>query len=255
MSIFTNINLFPKIALCGLVLLTACNVPGPGAIPGEPFDPFEDNNRKTHAFNKSIDSAILRPSGNAYSGIPDELQQSVSNFSDNLSLPGEAVNKLLQGDLLGMLQNSYRFLVNTTLGMGGLFDPASDFGIEHAPADFGETLFVWGVPEGAFVELPLLGPSTERAAAGKVVDLFTNPLSYVLPSPEKYIGNVASVASKVGDRGNYSATVDAILYESVDSYAQSRTIYLQNRRFDLGDEGGDAYLDPYDDPYGDPYAE
>ncbi len=248
-------SILHTLGLFGVVALTACTTPGPNAVPGEPFDPFEVGNRKTHEFNKSLDRTLLRPSGDAYSNIPDDIQTSVSNFADNLALPSEAVNKLLQGDLLGMLQNSYRFLVNSTLGFGGLFDPATDFGVPAAPTDFGETLFVWGVQEGAYVELPFVGPSTERAAVGKVVDLFTNPLSYVLPSPEKYVGNVASLASKIGDRGRYADTIDSILYDSVDSYAQSRTIYLQNRRFDLGDEGGDAYLDPYDDPYGDPYAE
>lgn len=243
------------VALMGALGLAACTTPGPNAIAGEPFDPFEEGNRKTHAFNKAIDRAVLRPSGNAYGAIPEDIQTGISNFAANLALPSEAVNKLLQGDVPGLLQNSYRFLVNTTLGLGGVFDPATYFGVPAATTDFGETLYVWGAQEGAYVELPFVGPSTERAAVGKIVDLFTNPLSYILPSPEKFIGTGAGLASKIGDRGRYADTIDSILYDSVDSYAQSQTIYLQNRRYGLGDEGSDAYLDPYDDLYGDPYEE
>jgi phospholipid-binding lipoprotein MlaA len=128
---------------------------------------------------------------------------------------------------------------------------------EATDTDFGETLHVWGAREGAYVELPVLGPSTERDTWGMVVDVFTNPLTYVLESPENYYGTVASVSSGLSNRGRYAATIDSILYDSADSYAQARSLYLQNRRFELGGSGGDAYLDPYDDPYGtineDPY--
>ena len=139
-----------------------------------------------------------------------------------------------------------RFVINSTLGFGGLFDVASDFGIEDHETDFGETLHVWGAGEGAYVELPFLGPSTQRDAVGKVVDLFTNPLSYTLDDPESYYGPVASVASGLGNRGRFSDTIDSILYDSADSYAQARLIYLQNRRFELGQEDQGAEIDPFE---------
>ncbi|MDU8927615.1 VacJ family lipoprotein [Alisedimentitalea sp. MJ-SS2] len=242
--------------LAAVVVLSACSVPGPGEAPDGIHDPYETVNRSNHEFNRTIDRRLLRPAGKGYStAIPAPVADTVSNFASNLSLPGTVVNNLLQGNLGGAFQNTFRFAFNTVFGIGGLGDPASAFGAHEVETDFGETLHVWGVPEGAFVELPILGPSTERDAVGKVVDLFTNPLSYVLPSPEKYYGTGASLAAKVGDRGRYSETIDSILYDSADSYAQARLIYLQNRRFELGGDDDSAYVDPYDDPYGDPYAE
>lgn len=246
-------------AIAGLLAalaLSACSVPGPGEAPGGIYDPHEEVNRANHQLNLALDRALVRPAGKGYAkAIPEPVQDSVSNFASNLSLPGTVVNNVLQGDLNGAGQNTLRFVFNTIFGIGGLGDPASEMGLDAVDTDFGATLDVWGVPEGAYVELPVLGPSTERDAVGSVVDLFTNPLSYVLPSPEKYAGTGAKVLAKVGDRGRYSDTVDSILYESADSYAQERLIYLQNRRFELGGDDGSAYVDPYDDPYGDPYAD
>ncbi|MDQ2090633.1 MlaA family lipoprotein [Marimonas arenosa] len=250
-----DLKRFLTIAVAALAL-TACSVPGPGGAPDGVHDPYEDVNRRNHELNRALDRTFVRSAGKGYSGIvPEPVQEGVSNFASNLSLPGTVVNNVLQGDLAGAGQNTLRFVFNTVIGIGGLGDPAGELGLYEVETDFGETLHVWGVPEGAFVELPVLGPSTERDAVGKVVDLFTNPLSYVLPSPEKYYGTAAKLAARVGDRGRYSDTVDSILYESADSYAQSRLIYLQNRRFELGGDDSSAYVDPYDDPYGDPYAD
>ena len=211
-----------------------------------PYDPHEAVNRQNHELNRSLDKALLRPAGVGYSqAMPDDLEDSVSNFASNLSLPGNVVNNLLQGNIEGAFRNSVRFVVNSTLGFAGLFDAAGDFGIEEVPGDFGQTLHVWGVPEGAYVELPLLGPSTERDAVGKIVDLATNPLSYVLPTPERYVGTASRAIAGVGARGRFADTIDSVLYESADSYAQARQIYLQNRRFQL--EGASALDEP--DPF------
>lgn len=210
-------------------------------------DPYEDANRKTHAFNKTLDRALVRPAARGYSSIlPDEIEDSVGHFATNLGQPSVAVNSLLQGDLRGTGIATSRFLINTVLGIGGLFDAASDFGVEEHDTDFGETLYVWGVGEGPYVELPVLGPSSARETTGWVVDLFTNPLSYALDSPEKYYSTGASVAKRLSDRGRYSDTVDSILYESADSYAQARLIYMQNRRFELGAEDASAEIDPFE---------
>jgi phospholipid-binding lipoprotein MlaA len=136
--------------------------------------------------------------------------------------------------------------VNATLGLGGILDVASDLGLAEDSSDFGETLHVWGLPEGAYLELPLFGPSTERDAVGDVVDLFTNPLDYVLPPRPRQAKTAVRIVAKVGERGEFSDTVDSILYDSADSYAQLRLIYLQNRRFDLGDASDSTidYIDP-----------
>ena len=241
--------------------VTGCT-PTPANHPsGEVFDPYEDQNRQTHAFNRALDRNFVRPAGKGYSGfIPDDVENMIGRFAFNLSIPGAVVNNILQGNMKGATEDTYRFVVNTTIGLGGLFDTATELNMPQATdADFGQTLHVWGVREGAYLELPLIGPSTERAAAGKVVDIFTNPLSYVLDDPENYAIPVTSAASGLSDRGRYADTIDSILYESADSYAQARSLYNQNRRFKLGGGSGGALEDPYDAQLGalpeDPYDE
>ncbi|MEI4197477.1 VacJ family lipoprotein [Roseovarius sp. E0-M6] len=238
-----------------LVLLTACAKPDPAVMRQTHYDPWEEENREVHAFNRSLDRALVRPAGKGYTkAVPDDIELVVTRFSENLSLPGAIVNNILQGNGLGATTDTYRFLVNTTLGLGGFFDPATELNMPaKTDADFGQTLYTWGINEGPYMELPLLGPSTTRDAVGKTVDLFTNPLTYALPSPESYYGTAASVSSGLSARGQYSDTIDSILYESADSYAASRSIYLQNRRFKLGKGRDETYLDPYESVAGDPY--
>lgn len=239
--------------------LAACSAPPASHPPGEPWDPYEESNRETHEFNKAFDRNVFRPVARGYSAfMPDDIETGISRFSFNLSIPGAIVNNILQGNMRGATEDTYRFVVNTTFGLGGVFDTATELGMPEATeADFGETLHVWGVPEGAYVERPIFGPSTERDLAGSIVDLFTNPLDYFIQDPESYYNAGLSVSSRLSERGRFSDTIDSVLYDSADSYAQGRSLYLQNRRFELGDSSGGAYLDPYDDPYGqafeDPY--
>ncbi len=208
-------------------------------------DPFEQSNRKVHAFNKK-----LAGSGNGSgiaSAVPFEFQTIVHNISQNLSMPQVAVNSALQGDGRGFALASYRFLVNSTLGIAGIADAASEFKVPQHETDFGETLYVWGVAEGPYYELPLIGPSTRRDAAGRVVDLFTNPLSYSLNSPEKYVGTVTGFADKVFKSSRRSEVISDVLEGSADSYSQARLIYLQKRRYELSRRTGAPV--EYDDPY------
>jgi len=212
------------------------------------FDPYERTNRTIHGFNKVIDRAIFRPASNGYVTIfPPSVVTSFSHFSQYLSLPGDIVNAVLQGDMRTAGHATMRFLINTTVI--GLGDPATDFEIPPVDTDFGETLHVWGFKPGAYIELPLLGPSNTRDAVGTVVDFFTNPLSMASNPPIENLGLYAEVLERMDSRGNFSDTVDSILYDSADSYAQARIIYMQNRRFELEGDNPDAYLDPYDDPY------
>jgi phospholipid-binding lipoprotein MlaA len=235
------------LGLLAALMLGAC---APSIAPDAINDPNEAQNRATHEFNKGVDRHALRPSAMAYGKLPQPVRQGVANFAGNLDLPGEVVNGLLQGRPHHALENTFRFAVNTTVGIGGLFDPASAMGARGKSTDFGETLHVWGVREGAYVELPLLGPSTTRDTLGLIGDIALNPVSRLVPEPERYVGTVAGAASTLGDRFTYSETVDSILYDSADSYAQARLLYLQNRRFELGQTGGeDDFIDPYEDPY------
>ena len=237
----------------GLVAAVAgCTAAGPDHPPGTPFDPYEAQNRKTHAFNRGLDRAVIRPVSRGYAkAMPDDIETVISRFATNLSLPRAVVNNILQGNMRGATEDSYRFVVNTTVGLGGFFDPATELGMPQATdADFGQTLHVWGVAEGAYTELPVLGPSTERDFAGLVVDVFTDPLGYVIAKPERYYGSAAKTGRLLSERNNRSDTIDSVLYDSADSYAQLRSLYLQKRRFELNGAGGEAYLDPYDNPYG-----
>ncbi len=239
-----------------LALLGACGAPDPAVTRGAPYDPYEQSNRLNHERNKRIDRAVLRPVAAGYSAfVPDDVETVISNFSTNLSLPGAMVNNILQGNGVGLTSDFYRFLVNSTLGLGGLIDVATDLNMPaKSDADFGQTLYVWGVHEGPYVELPLLGPSTSRAAAGRVVDLFTNPLGYAIEDPEAYYALGARGARALSGRGRYSESIDSVLYDSADSYAATRSLYLQNRRYKVGSSGSGAYLDPYDTTGGTPAA-
>lgn len=238
------------VLLISLSLLGACASSNDVVSSASVYDPYEETNRKVHAFNRGVDKVLLRPASTGYGTlIHEDLRLLVSNFADNLELPGDVVNNLLQGDLRSAGNNSFRFVFNTVFGLGGIAAPADAIGVPRRETDFGETFHVWGLNEGAYVELPLLGPSTTRDAVGTVLDFALNPVSRALPSPESHIGTASKVADLMGDRYELRGSIDAILYESADSYAQARILYLQNRRFELGSSEEDTYLDPYDDPY------
>lgn len=229
--------------LCALAVTAGCTPAPPG---GGVNDPFEETNRAVHAFNKGLDRAVLRQAGAAGTAIPEEITTPIANFADNVGLPGMVANGLLQGDIGGSATNTMRFLLNTTIGIGGLFDPAGAIGLAEESTDFGETLFVWGVPEGAYIELPVLGPSTERAAAGRIIDMVFDPLQHVGTPVQLEYGTIARIANLGLKRGTYMETVDSFLYDSADSYAQARLAYLQNRRFELGQEPPAATeIDPF----------
>ncbi len=214
-------------------------------------DPYEATNRKTHKINRSLDRAIVRPISNAYGkSAPGPLRKGVSNVASNLSLPSTVLNNLLQFRIEEAGANTFRFLVNSTFGFAGLLDVATEAGIARDPSDFGETLHVWGVKEGTYLELPILGPSTSRQAAGRVVDTLTNPLNFVLEGQDRAAATGSTVLARFGDRYQFRDLVDSVLYESEDSYAQARLLYLQNRRFALTGETQLDDVDPYEDVYG-----
>jgi phospholipid-binding lipoprotein MlaA len=238
-------------ALAAAAFLAGCAAPPATGIN----DPDEAQNREVHAFNRAVDRTLFKPASGAYGGVvPEPVRQGVSNFAGNLDLPGDVVNNVLQGRLGKAAENTLRFAINTTIGIGGLFDPARALGVNGDPTDFGETLHVWGAAEGAYHELPFLGPSTDRDTMGALVDFALNPVRLAFPDDAGAATTAAAVASTLGDRYRFSGTFDSILYDSADSYAQARLLYLQNRRFELGQEAGtdgtgDDFVDPYEDPY------
>lgn len=210
-------------------------------------DPFEVQNRQIHEFNKLVDAVALRPVSEIYgTAVPAPIRDIVDNSANNLALPSYAVNHVLQGEIGDALTTSARFVLNTTVGIAGLFDPATDLGLFEKSTDFGETLGVWGVAEGPYLELPLLGGSTVRDTVGIAVDFAIDPLRYVIPSPEREYLFLLKGVDLVGDRHTYSDLVDVLLYESADSYAAQRLTYLQNKRRNLE---GETVLDDLEDPY------
>jgi phospholipid-binding lipoprotein MlaA len=259
MALYRFLNLplvkvyYPMIKISAIVLLATVTL---GACTTAPqgvsvHDPFEVQNRQTHAFNKSVSDKFSGAGGGAGDAIPTEVTDRVVDFADNVSLPGMVVNGLLQGDLNGAVTNATRFLINTTVGVLGLFDPADAVGVTEQETDFGETLAVWGVTEGAYLELPFLGPTTERALFGRVVDIFLDPLESVGTKAQIEYATVGKLAGRVIKVTQASDTIDSVLNDSADSYAQLRLIYLQNRRFELGTTMPEDAVDPYDDIFGD----
>ncbi|WP_374645139.1 VacJ family lipoprotein [Tabrizicola sp.] len=248
----------PRVGLLAVLAMQAglagcAGAPGPDGIN----DPYEATNRKVHAFNLGVDRALVGPAAEGYgSVVPAPVQRVVGNVADTLDLPGDIANNLLQLRIADAGQNSLRLTMNLIFGIGGLFDFSTAIGLPGKPTDFGETLHVWGVGEGVYVELPFAGPSTARDAAGMAVDVVLNPVRLALPDKEATAATVLKLFSRLGDRNRYSDTIDSILYESADSYAQGRLLYLQNRRFELGQEtgaaegaGDEGFIDPYEDPY------
>jgi phospholipid-binding lipoprotein MlaA len=243
LTLFRLANFRVFCVLSAIAALTACTAP----TPGEQFnDPYEGTNRSVHAFNKGLDRVILRPAGQVATAVPEEFTGPVANFADNVGLPSMIANGLLQADIGGSATNTMRFLLNTTVGIGGLFDPAGAIGLNEESTDFGETLAVWGMPEGAYVELPVFGPSTERDAVGTIVDLVFDPLQSVGTASQLKYGTGARVAGLAISRGTFMDIFDSVLYESADSYTQARLAYLQNRRFELGEAPSAASeIDPF----------
>lgn len=233
-------------AVAALGLLAACGTP---PVASGINDPMEPTNRAIHGLNKGLDRVLVRPGSKVYGAVvPGPVRQGVSNLSDTLDLPGDIVNDVLQGNVEDAGSNFARLAVNVVFGLGGLLDVATDAGIPRASTDFGETLHVWGAPEGAFLVVPLAGPTTERDLVGKVVDFVIDPMNSAFPEPEKYYVAAGKLAGKVADRQRYGDVIDDILYGSADSYAQMRLMYLQNRHYELGIEA--EVFDPYEDPYG-----
>lgn len=232
------------------VFLAGCTANRP---PGNgPDDPFETSNREVHEFNKAFDKAVFRPVSRAYGTVvPGYFRQRLNNIQSHFGLPADTINSALQGRGENAVHSFFRFLVNTTVGVLGIFDPATSLGLEDRSTDFGETLYVWGTGEGAYLEVPFFGPYTQRDLAGDVVDVIINPLSFIgLSAPEAYIPAGTYVTEAIDYRYEFSDSVDSVLYDSADSYSQLRLIYLENRRYQLGDTTSSEAIDPYEELYG-----
>jgi len=244
----------PGLAVVLLLLtLGACARP---PVPADPVDPFEATNRAWFEANLALGRAVMPSSGAAEAADPEApiaperprpVRRAVRNLGANLSIPSTVVNDLLQFRIDRALTNSMRFAVNTTVGLGGLFDPATAIGLHGRRSDFGETLHVWGMGEGAYVVLPLIGPSTERDALGMVFDMMISPWSPFVGERERRAISAARWAGRLAGMSENADLLDANVIRAADPYAQARLLYLQSRRYHLGVETEDDGFDPYDD--------
>lgn len=202
--------------------------------PSEFHDPMEGFNRRIFAFNLSLDRAILQPTARGYRWIvPKAGRRSVTNFINNLDSPVVLANDLLQGEFSRGFTTTSRFVLNSTFGIGGLFDVARGEGLERHTEDFGQTLAVWGVGSGPYLMIPALGPSDPRDAFGMVVDQVFDPATWAGGNDIKYAKAGLFALNIVSDREATMDQFNQIERTSIDFYAQIRSIYFQTRRNEI----------------------
>ena len=220
-------------ALKRLVGLFAClavtlSILGGCATGRDPRDPFEPVNREVYRFNDAVDQEVLRPAARGYRYIvPQFIRSSVSNFFSNLNDVVVALNNLLQGKFTRAYSDFGRVAINSTIGVLGLFDVASEAGIEKHDEDFGQTLGYWGIGDGPFLMLPLMGPSTGRDAVGRVGDYFTDAVTYVDPTGAR----LGLWGTRIVNRRAELLDASTVLQTAaLDPYEFTRDAYLQRRR-------------------------
>ena len=195
--------------------------------PGQRLDPWENWNRKVFNFNEDVDNAVLKPVATLYADVvPQPVRRSVTNFFNNFSDAWSAINNMLQGKFEAGFQDATRVGTNTLFGLLGILDVASEMGLEHHYEDFGQTLGHYGVGAGAYVVLPLLGPSTVRDTAATVVDRLASPPA-LFDGTGKQVGfTLLQIINTRADLLGATRVIDAI---SLDKYTFIRDAYLQRR--------------------------
>ena len=204
---------------------------------GEVKDCFEKLNRATFALNMGLDKVIFKPISKGYRKLPSQIRTGTSNALNNLSNLITVPNNILQGDFRSAANNSVRFIINTTIGIVGIFDPANSIGFEKRDKeDFGQTLGVMGVGEGCYLVLPVLGPSTVRDTVGSLVSISGGDAWYnvTVKNDTNYVNESDYYFSKglsgVDFRAKNLEAFDAMEKSSIDLYATVRSLYLQDRK-------------------------
>ena len=223
-------------AVAAVFALSGCATTGTTTV--DPADPWEPANRTTYAINDTLDRALLKPVSDLYLKLPEGIRGSVRNFFDNAAYPGTVLNQLLQGKFKLAMEDSMRFVLNSTLGVAGLFDVSSGLGLERHEEDLGQTLAVWGMGEGNFVNYPLFGPSSIRDTPGLAADAMTNVLTYTPLFP-------LTVLEIVDARANLDKAIKLRDESAVDPYIFTREAYRQRRNFLIHD--GSPPLDDFDE--------
>lgn len=226
----------PAALLLGAALLSGCAT-GPNANPADPFEPF---NRGVHSFNDSVDKAVLKPVATVYRDVtPQPVRTGVSNFFGNLGDAWSFVNNTLQLRGEAAMASLFRVGINTTMGLGGVLDVATEMRIDRYKQDFGLTLGRWGVPTGPYFVLPILGPSTVRDTLALPVDLRGNLLREVTPVSAR---NSLYALRIVDTRANLLRAESVLDDAALDKYSFTRDVYMQLRGARNG--SGDGSLPP-----------
>ena len=191
-------------------------------------DPWEGYNRAMYKFNDAVDTAIIKPVAKGYDAVvPDPISQGVSNFFSNLNDISVILNDLLQGKFYQAYRDTHRFVLNTTVGVAGIFDVASLSGLNKNNEDFGQTLGVWGAEPGNYVVLPFFGPRNVRDSFGLVGDILTDPVTYV----EGDDARLALIGARVVDTRANLLKAEKVLDEAaLDEYSYVRDAYMQRRQ-------------------------
>ena len=217
------------------LLLATLAVAGCASAPGRTTseERYEGFNRGVYKFNDTLDRAALKPLAKGYRKVtPQFIRTGIGNVLSNIEYPGTFINQFLQGKWALGFKDTGRFLINSTLGVAGIFDVATPLGLEKNDEDFGQTLAVWGVSSGPFVNLPLLGPSTMRDAPARALDWFTNPLQYTdLPWEAEWGNRVINV---VHGRSEL-LPLDDTLQRTYDPYVFIRDAWVQQREYNIFD--------------------
>lgn len=236
------------LALAALLVAVGCaQRPAPPASLDN--DPLEEQNRSSHQLNKALDSNLYGPVARAYgAAVPEPARNGVTNLVNHSRLPHGAIQYALQGKPVKVLENTMRFAINTVFGFGGLLDPAAEMGLPYRETNVDETLHTWGVPTGGYWELPVGGPGTQRDWIGYGIDTVVDPAFYLTGGATYVIAGLRGV-DLLQDRYKLDPALQALLYESADSYTAQRISYLQNMTARL--QGGETALDTLEDPYAD----
>jgi phospholipid-binding lipoprotein MlaA len=246
--------------LCGALALgaTSCaRTSGTGASAdaalhaSEVRDPIEPVNRAVFGFNNFLDMILIEPVAKVYNAVlPRFMRDGIRNFMRNLKSPIIVGNDILQGNAGSAGIATARFIINTTAGVGGLFDVAGREGLAYVPEDFGQTMGVWGAGEGFYLVLPVLGPSNLRDAGGDFADAWADPLRiWSFKTGHDWIYYTRNGVEALDDRARIIKAVDDLRRNSIDYYAAARSAYTQNRRAEIRNENERAapQIPDYDD--------
>ncbi len=208
------------------------STPSPDSV--DQNDPYELFNRQMFSMNMSLDNNVALPVAKFYvHAVPEPAREGVHNFLANLGDPQTFANDILQGEVTKAGTTLGRFTINTTLGIGGLVDAATKFGIEGHTTDFGETLGIYGLDEGPYLVLPVLGPSNPRDAFGDLVDIGLDPTTYITFRSSVYWMLGRGTLDVIDIRARNIDTIEELERSSVDLYATERSLYRQHRNAEI----------------------